>query len=48
MHGADGKALVVSKFEDIDARKKIVPFSGKIARFLGRVDFQDNWILLSD
>jgi hypothetical protein len=39
----DVKELIIALIEDVDARRKIVPFSSKTARFLGRIDFQDNW-----
>lgn len=39
----DAKALIVALVEDVAVRRKIVPFSSKIARFLGRIHFQDNW-----
>jgi hypothetical protein len=40
---ADAKALIVALVEDVDVRRKTVPFSSKIARFLGCIDFQENW-----
>jgi hypothetical protein len=42
---ADTKALIVALVEDVDVRRKVAPFSSKTARFLGRIDFQDNWAL---
>ena len=42
----DVKALMVNLFRDVDARKEILPFSIKTARFLGGIDFQRDWILL--
>ena len=43
---ADVQALVVALVEDRDVRTKISPFSSKTARFLGRIEFQENWVLL--
>ena len=44
----DVQALVLALFEDINARKKISPFSSKIARFMGDIRFRENWIALRD
>jgi hypothetical protein len=42
------RELIVTLFESIDARKKIVPFSSKVAKFLGRIEFQNDWVLVRD
>jgi|HubBroStandDraft_2_1064218.scaffolds.fasta_scaffold737176_1 hypothetical protein len=44
----DVKALIIALVENVDVRRKIVPFSSKIARFLGSVDFQDDWTFAGD
>jgi hypothetical protein len=45
---ADAKGLIIALFEDVDVRRKIVPFSSKIGRFLGQIEFQDSWVLLRE
>lgn len=42
----DVRALVVALVEDVDVRRKILPFSSKTARFLGCIDFDDGWIFV--
>lgn len=43
---ANVKELIIALVEDVDARKKIMPFSSKTARFLGRIEFKENWVLI--
>jgi hypothetical protein len=40
--------LIVAMFSDLNIRKHIVPFSINTARFLGRIEFDDNWALMID
>ena len=42
------RALVIALVEDVDVRRKIVPFSSKTTLFLGRIEFKENWLLLKD
>lgn len=44
--GADMKALVLARFQNAEVRNRTAPFANKPERFLGRIDFKDNWILL--
>jgi hypothetical protein len=45
-HAAEARALIIALFEDVEARKKTAPFSSKAARFLGRIEFEEAWVLL--
>jgi hypothetical protein len=45
---ANARELIVTLFENIDARKKIVPFSSRTAQFMGAIEFRNNWALLKD
>jgi hypothetical protein len=42
------KALTIALFQDVEARRQIIPFSGKGGRFLGGIGFREDWILLKD
>ena len=43
---ADLEGLVLALFQNVDERNRTTPFSSKIARFLGRIDFKANWVWL--
>jgi hypothetical protein len=47
-HAMEVKALVIALVNDVDASKKILPFSSTTARFLGRIEFNDNWVSLEN
>jgi hypothetical protein len=45
---ADVNALIVELIGNVEVRKKVTPFSSKGGRFLGGIEFNENWILLRD
>jgi len=44
----DIKGMIIALFNDADARRRIVPFSTRISRFLGGIDFKKGWILVKE
>jgi hypothetical protein len=42
------RELIISLFESIYARREIVPFSSKVAKFLDGIEFQKDWVLVKD
>ncbi len=42
------KTLVTSLFTNVEARNQTSPFSNKIARFMGGIEFQKDWISVAE
>ena len=45
---SDVRTLVSALFESVEARNGIVPFATKTARFMGKIAFRENWILVAN